>query len=161
MMDVDIVDRGESYYNPMLSSVVKELEDKNLVELSDGAKCVYVDGFKNRDGEPLPFMVQKSDGGFNYATTDLTALKHRVEDEKGDRLIYVIDSGQGNHMQMLFAVAEKAGFVDPSKVRCDHVGFGVVLGPDGKKFKTRSGETEKLSDLIQNAIAKKSGLHPR
>lgn len=153
LLDVKIIDRGESFYNSMLKSIVHDLDVKGLVTISDGAKCVYLEGFKNREGELLPLMVQKSDGGFNYDTTDLAALRHRVEDEKADRIIYVTDQGQGNHFAMIFKAGEKAGYVDPQKVRLDHVGFGLVLGPDGKKFKTRSGETEKLIDLLNTAVA--------
>lgn len=152
LLNIKIVDRGESYYNPLLAGLVQELESKGLVELSDGAKCIYLPGYTNREGEPLPFMIQKADGGYNYSTTDLAALKHRVVDEKADRLIYVVDAGQSNHLKMLFAAAAKAGYYDPKKVQCEHVAFGVVLGQDGKKFKTRSGETVRLIDLLDTAI---------
>lgn len=154
LLDIKIIDRGESYYNPVLANIVQELESKGLVEISQGAKCVYVEGYTNREGEALPFMIQKADGGYNYSTTDLAALKQRVRDEKADRLIYVVDAGQAMHFKMLFSVAEKAGYYDPNKVRCEHVAFGVVLGPDGKKFKTRSGENIRLMDLLQTAIEK-------
>src|SRR5690606_16707296 len=127
---------------------------KDLVTISDGAKCVYLEGYQNREGEPLPFMIQKSDGGYNYATTDLAALKHRVNEEKASRLIYVIDAGQSTHMNMLFKAAEKVGYLDPTKVETNHVAFGLVLGQDGKKFRTRSGDTEKLIDLLNTAIEK-------
>ena len=99
------------------------------------------------DGNPLPLMVQKSDGGYNYDTTDMAAISHRVEDEKGDRLIYVTDAGQAHHFQMIFKAARIAGYLDPKKVEFDHVPFGLVLGTDGKKFRTRSGDTERLIDL--------------
>ncbi|HSX03833.1 MAG TPA: arginine--tRNA ligase, partial [Rhabdochlamydiaceae bacterium] len=105
-------------------------------------------------GDPLPLIIQKSDGGYNYATTDLAAMRHRIEIEKADRIIIVTDAGQKLHFEMVSKAAEKAGYLDPKKVRFDHVPFGVVLTPDGKKFKTRSGETEKLIDLIQEAIDK-------
>ena len=154
LLDIRLQERGESFYNPELPKIVKELEDKGLVTLSDGAKCVYLDGFVNREGEPLPLMVQKSDGGYNYDTTDMAAIKQRIFDEKGDRLIYVTDAGQALHFQLVFAAAEKAGYLNPQRVRVDHVPFGLVLGLDGKKFKTRSGDTEKLIDLLTNAIDK-------
>jgi arginyl-tRNA synthetase len=128
------------------------LEAKGLVTLSDGAKCVFLEGFQNREGESLPLMIQKSDGGYNYDTTDMAAIRQRIEDEKANRLIYVTDQGQSTHFHMVFIAAEKAGYLDPSKVRTDHVGFGLVLGADGKKFRTRSGETEKLVDLLNAAI---------
>src|SRR5690606_14673624 len=102
----------------------------------------------------LPIMVQKSDGGYNYDTTDLAAIKHRIFVEKADRIIVVVDQGQSLHFQMVFSAAIKAGWLDPTKVKAEHVGFGLVLGPDGKKFKTRSGETERLIDLLLGAIDK-------
>lgn len=152
LLDVTIQERGESFYNSYLPEVIKEFEEKRLVEISDGAKCVYLEGFKNREGEPLPFMIQKSDGGYNYATTDLAAIRHRIFVEKADRIIILTDVGQALHFQMLLAAAEKIGWLDPKKTRVDHVGFGLVLGADGKKLKTRSGETEKLIDLLTEAV---------
>lgn len=154
LMHVKLTERGESFYNPFLKDVVDELDRKGLITISDGAKCVYLEGFKGREGEPLPIMVQKSDGGYNYDTTDLAAIRHRIFIEKADRIILVVDQGQSLHFQMVFALAEKMGWLDPSKVKAEHVGFGLVLGPDGKKFKTRSGETEKLIDLLIGAIDK-------
>ncbi len=154
MMGVRLTERGESYYNPYLKEVVEELESKGLVVISDGAKCIYPEGFQNREGEPLPVMIQKSDGGYNYDTTDLAAIRHRIYIEKADRIIVVVDGGQSLHFQMIFAVAKKAGWLDPSKVEAEHVGFGLVLGADGKKFKTRSGDTEKLIDLLTEAVDK-------
>jgi len=152
LLGVKIIERGESFYNPMLPSVVKELEEKGLITVSNGAKCLFLEGFKNREGEMLPLMVQKSDGGFNYDTTDMAAIRQRIFEEKADRIIYVTDNGQALHFQMIFAAAEKAGWLDRKKVQVDHVGFGLVLGLDGKKFKTRSGDTEKLIDLLTEAI---------
>lgn len=152
LLDVKIIERGESFYNPFLKDVVLDLEKKNLIEISDGAKCVFLEGFKNREGEPLPIMVQKSDGGFNYDTTDLAAIKYRIFEDKAKRIIYVTDLGQSLHFQMVFAAAEKALWLDPKKTQVDHVGFGLVLGLDGKKFKTRSGDTEKLIDLLTEAV---------
>jgi len=154
LLDIKLEERGESFYNDQLADVVAELEKKKLIEISDGAKCLFLDGFVNREGERLPFMLQKSDGGYNYASTDMAAIRHRIQDEKASRLIYVTDAGQATHFAMLFAAAQKAGYLDPSKVRADHVPFGLVLGPDGKKFKTRSGETERLIDLLTAAIDK-------
>jgi len=152
ILDVKIEVRGESFYNDMLAGIVADLEKKELVTLSDGAKCVFLDGFINRDGDPLPMIVQKSDGGYNYSTTDMAAIKHRVEEEKADRLVYITDAGQATHFAMFFQAAVKAGYYDPEKVRVDHVPFGLVLGSDGKKFKTRSGDTEKLIDLLNEAV---------
>lgn len=152
LLDVRIQERGESFYNPMLPGVITELEEKGLITISEGAKCLFLEGFTNREGNPLPLMLQKSDGGFNYDTTDMAAIAQRIRDEHADRIIYVTDSGQATHFQMIFAAARRAGLLDPSKVRVDHVPFGLVLGPDGKKFRTRSGETEKLIDLLTAAI---------
>ncbi|SCA58615.1 Arginine--tRNA ligase [Chlamydiales bacterium SCGC AB-751-O23] len=154
LLDATLTERGESFYNPMLGEIVQDLEDKKLITISNGAKCVFVEGFKGRDDEPFPLMVQKSDGGYNYDTTDIAAMKHRTEVEKADRIIVVVDSGQGLHFNLVKEVSTLAGFLDPQKNQFDHVGFGLVLGADGKKFKTRSGETEKLIDLLNNAIAK-------
>ena len=151
-LDVKLVERGESFYNLKLPQVIKDYEKKNLIEISDGAKCVFLEGFTTKEGKPLPMILQKSDGGYNYATTDAAALEQRVAEEKADRIIYVVDAGQQLHFQMVFKGAEKVGYYDPKKVQVEHVEFGVVLGPDGKKFKTRSGETEKLIDLLQKAV---------
>lgn len=152
LLDVHLIERGESYYNPYLADIVADLENKGLVKISHGAKCIFLEGFQNREGEPLPLMVQKSDGGYNYDTTDMATIHHRIYAERGDRLIYVTDAGQATHFQMIFKAAEKAGYLDLKKVRVDHVPFGLVLGADGKKFRTRSGETERLIDLLQTAI---------
>lgn len=158
LMDVTITERGESFYNPYLSDVVKDLENKGLITVSDGAKCVFLEGFVSREGEPLPMIIQKSDGGYNYETTDMAALRHRVDVEKADRIICVTDAGQALHFQQVFKAAEKAGYYDPKKVQIDHVTFGVVLGPDGKKFKTRSGDTEKLIDLLLEAVNRSKAI---
>lgn len=154
LLGIKLIERGESYYNPLLGSIVADLEAKGLVTLSDGAKCIFLEGFQNREGKTLPLMIQKSDGGFNYDTTDMAAIRHRVEEEKADRLIYVTDAGQNTHFRMIFKAAEKAGYLNPEKTRVDHVGFGLVLGTDGKKLKTRSGESEKLVDLLKSGIEK-------
>jgi arginyl-tRNA synthetase len=154
LLDVHLVERGESFYNPYLPQVIKDLEKRDLITISDGAKCVFIEGFQNRDGSPLPMIVQKSDGGYNYDTTDLAAMWHRTAIERAERIIIVTDAGQSLHFAILFKVAEKVGYIDPKKVQVDHVPFGVVLGSDGKKFKTRSGETEKLSDLLLEAVDK-------
>lgn len=152
LLDVKIIERGESFYHYMLADVVNELESKGLVSLSEGAKCIFLEGFQNREGESLPLMVQKSDGGYNYDTTDMAAIKHRIQVEHADRIIYVVDAGQSTHFQMIFKAAELAGYLNLAKVRVDHVPFGLVLGADGKKFRTRAGETERLLDLLNTAI---------
>lgn len=146
ILDIKLTERGESFYNPMLPQIVADLEKKGLITISDGAKCVFHEGIR------IPLMVQKSDGGYNYDTTDMAAMLHRVEEEKADRIIIVTDAGQSLHFDLVRRTAEKAGYLDPKKVRFDHVPFGVVLGPDGKKFKTRSGDTEKLIDLLNAAV---------
>ena len=154
LLGIKLFERGESFYNPFLAPLIKELDEKNLLSLSDGAKCMYLEGFTNREGDKLPLILQKSDGGYNYATTDMAALRHRVQTEKGNWLIYITDAGQSLHFQMVFAAAKKAEFYVPEQVRVDHVPFGLVLKADGKKFKTRSGDTERLIDLLQTAIDK-------
>lgn len=154
LLDVHLLERGESFYNPYLAEVVADLERKGLITISQGAKCVFLEGFIARDGSPLPVIVQKSDGGYNYETTDIAGMRHRIEQEKADRIIVVTDAGQTLHFQQVVRTCEKAGYLDPTTVRFDHVTFGVVLGPDGKKFKTRSGETESLLDLICEAISR-------
>jgi arginyl-tRNA synthetase len=152
ILGVKLINRGESFYNPMLPEIIVDLEKKGLMQISNGAKCIFLDGFLNREGDPLPLMLQKSDGGFNYDTTDIAAIRQRIQEEHGTRLIYVTDAGQATHFQMIFKTAEKAGYLDTEKIRVDHVPFGLVLGADGKKFKTRSGDTEKLIDLLTTAV---------
>ncbi|TXI37230.1 MAG: arginine--tRNA ligase [Nitrosomonas sp.] len=154
LLDVKLLERGESFYNPMLAEVVADLESKGLVTISDGAKCIFLEGFQNREGQELPLMIQKSDGGYNYDTTDMAAIRHRCEVEEADRIICVTDAGQATHFAMIFKAAEKAGYINSAKNQVDHVTFGLVLGPDGKKFRTRSGETERLIDLLTNAVEK-------
>jgi arginyl-tRNA synthetase len=149
-------ERGESFYNPYLKDVVDELKAKGMAVESDGATVVYMDGYTNRDGSPLPMIVQKSDGGFNYATTDLAAIRQRTllsegEGEQADRVLYVTDAGQSQHFEMVFQAAQQAGFA-PAHAKLEHVPFGLVQGEDGKKFATRSGETVKLKDLLNEAV---------
>jgi len=144
-------ERGESFYNPMLVAVVQDLKSQGMAKESDGAICVFPEGFKNKDGEPLPFIVQKSDGAFLYATTDLAAIRYRVGQLAADRIIYVTDSRQKLHFEMLFATARKAGWALP-QVELVHVMFGTVLGEDGTPLKTRSGESVKLKELLDEAV---------
>lgn len=152
LLDIRLVDRGESFYNSMLPDIVGLLQEKGLAVLSEGATCVFMPGFIGSDGNPLPLIIQKSDGGYNYATTDLAALQHRIKIEQADRIVYVTDAGQALHFAMVFATARAAGFLEERQVLLEHAPFGLVCGADGKKFKTRSGEVEKLVDLLRNAI---------
>ncbi len=151
LLDIKLNERGESFYNSMLSGIVEGLNKLGLLAESDGAKCVFLEGFTNKEGEHLPLIVQKSDGGYNYATTDLAAVVHRIEKEGANRLIYVTDSGQANHFSQVWQVAKKADWI-PENVEVVHVPFGLVLGEDGKKLKTRSGETVRLRELLDEAI---------
>lgn len=153
LLDVhNLVERGESFYNNMLAETVAELEKTGIVVVDDGAKCIFLDGYLTEEGKPLPLIIQKKDGGYNYATTDLASIRYRVSHDKADEMIYVVDAGQSLHFEMVFKAARKAGFL-PDRIRVEHVPFGVVLGEDGKKLKTRSGETVRLQDLIDEAIA--------
>jgi arginyl-tRNA synthetase len=144
-------ERGESFYADKLPDVVETLKQKGLAVESEGAVCVFPPGFKNKDGDPLPFIIQKSDGAFLYATTDLAALRFRIEELHADKIIYVTDARQAQHFQMLFAVAKMAGWTDDN-VQLEHVMFGTVLGEDNKPLKTRSGENIKLKDLLDEAV---------
>ena len=153
LLDIKLIERGESFYNPLLPKVVGDLETAGLVEENQGAKCVFLEGFTNREGEPLPLIVQKTDGGYNYATTDLAALSYRIEEDQAKRIIYVTDAGQANHFAQFFQVAKKARWISEN-VELVHVPFGLVLGEDGKKFKTRSGDTVRLKDLLDEAISR-------
>jgi len=144
-------DRGESDYNNDLPSVVAELKKKGLAVESEGAICVFPNGFKDKEGKPLPLIIQKTDGAFLYATTDLAAIRYRTERLKADRIIYVTDTRQSLHFEMVFAVARMAGWVT-DKTELIHVTFGSVLGENGKPFKTRSGENVKLKELLDEAV---------
>ncbi|MGD0572131.1 MAG: arginine--tRNA ligase [Sedimentisphaerales bacterium] len=144
-------ERGESAYNKYLPDIVTELKKKGLAVESEGAVCVFPEGFKDKEGKPLPVIIQKSDGAYLYATTDLAAIRYRVGELKADKIIYVTDARQGLHFEMVFAVARKAGWVKP-ETELVHVTFGSVLGEDGKPLKTRSGENVKLKELLDEAI---------
>ncbi|NMF84566.1 arginine--tRNA ligase [Nodosilinea sp. P-1105] len=152
-LGITIQERGESFYNPLLADVVKDLDTQGLLVEDQGAKVVFVDGFTNKAGDPLPLIIQKSDGGYNYATTDLAAIRYRTQQDGAQRVLYVVDAGQSNHFALVFQVAAKAGWI-PDGVELTHVPFGVVQGEDGKKFKTRSGETVRLKDLLDEAVSR-------
>ena len=149
LSDADI--RGESFYNADLPKVITELDEAGLLVESRGAKVVFAEGFVDRDGEPLPLIVQKSDGGYLYATTDLAAVRYRLSELKADRIIYVTDPRQSQHFAMVFDTVRRSGWADPA-VRLDHVPFGTILGPDRKPFKTRQGGTVKLADVLDEAV---------
>jgi arginyl-tRNA synthetase len=151
LLDISLMERGESFYNSLLATVVSELESIGLLTEDQGAKCVFLDGFTNKEGNPLPLIIQKSDGGYNYATTDLAALKYRIQTDQATKIIYVTDASQGNHFAQVFQVARKAGILQES-IAVVHVPFGLVKGEDGKKLKTRSGETIRLKDLLTEAV---------
>ena len=154
-LDIRLSERGESFYNPYLESVVADLEAAGLLVVDDGARCVFLEGVSGKDGKPLPVIVQKSDGGFNYATTDLAAIRYRFgaapEGDGARRVIYVTDAGQANHFAGVFQVARRAGWL-PEDSRLEHVPFGLVQGEDGKKLKTRAGDTVRLRDLLDEAV---------
>ena len=142
--------RGESAYNDKLASIVEALQAKGLLTESQGARCVFLDEFKNAEGNPLPVIIQKAGGGYLYATSDLAAMRYRHEQLHADRVLYFVDQRQALHFQQVFAVARLAGFV-PESMQLEHMGFGTMNGADGKPFKTRDGGTVKLVDLLDEA----------
>ena len=142
--------RGESFYNSMLPEVAAELEQRGIATIDDGALCVFVPGFTNREGEPLPLIVRKQDGGYGYAATDLAALRYRTQTLRGTRLLYVVGTPQTQHFAMVFAVGELAGWLKPP-ARAEHVAFGSILGTDKKMLKTRAGDTVSLAALLAEA----------
>jgi arginyl-tRNA synthetase len=154
-LDICLVERGESFYNPYLGAVVADLEASGLLVIDDGARCVFLEETKGKDGQPLPVIVQKSDGGFNYATTDLAAIRYRFgaapDGDGARRVIYVTDAGQASHFAGVFQVARRAGWIPPHG-SVEHVPFGLVQGEDGKKLKTRAGDTVRLRDLLDGAV---------
>ncbi len=142
--------RGESAYNDDLAQVVSDLDARGLLSEDQGAQCVFMDEFKNKEGAPLPVIVQKADGGYLYATTDLAALRYRAGTLHADRMLYFVDQRQALHFQQMFSLAKRAGFV-PEPTELEHMGFGTMNGPDGRPFKTRDGGTVKLIDLLDEA----------
>ena len=143
--------RGESSYNEALPEIAAELERRGLASVDDGALCAFPPGFTNRDGEPLPLIVRKQDGGYGYGATDLAALRYRTQTLRGTRLLYVVGAPQAQHLAMVFAVGAQAGWLAPP-ARAEHVAFGAILGADKKMFKTRAGETVRLTDLLDEAV---------
>jgi len=143
--------RGESFYNADLPVLVNELREKGLLTEDQGAQVVFLDEFKNKEGEPAAFIVQKQGGGYLYATTDLGAIRFRIGTLKLDRALYVVDSRQSLHFHHLFTTTRKAGWL-PESADFEHIGHGTIMGPDGKPLKTRSGENIKLVELLDEAI---------
>lgn len=154
LLDVTLTSKdlcGESFYDPMLAPLCDELEKRGVAKIDQGALCIFPPGFTTKEGTPLPLIIRKQDGGFGYATTDLAAVRYRVEKLHGTRLLYVVGSPQAQHLAMVFASAKICGFL-PEAVKAEHVAFGSVLGTDKRMFRSRSGETARLVDLIEAAI---------
>ncbi|WP_414168680.1 arginine--tRNA ligase [Streptoverticillium reticulum] len=147
--DADVV--GESGYNHMLAETCRLLEESGVAVRSEGALCVFFEDVKGPDGNPVPLIVQKSDGGYGYAATDLSAIRNRVQELGADTLIYVVDARQSLHFKMVFETARRAGWLN-GDVKAVQLAFGTVLGKDGKPFKTREGETVRLVDLLDEAV---------
>ena len=142
---------GESLYNPMLPGIVADLKAKGLAVESEGATVVFLDEYKNKEGEPMGVIIQKKDGGYLYTTTDIACAKYRYENLHADRVLYYIDSRQHQHLMQAWTIVRKAGYV-PDSVPLEHHMFGMMLGKDGKPFKTRAGGTVKLADLLDEAL---------
>ncbi|MHC4236872.1 MAG: arginine--tRNA ligase, partial [Planctomycetota bacterium] len=150
-------ERGESFYADRLVGVVDYLKTAGHASESNGAICVFPGDFKNKDGDPLPFIIQKSDGAFLYATTDLAALRFRINELDAEKIIYVTDARQALHFNMLFETAKMAGWTNDD-IDLMHVTFGTMLGTDGKPFKTRTGGTVKLKDLLDEAVQRATAV---
>lgn len=148
---------GESAYNDSLQDTVDELLAKGIAVDDDGAKVVFLPEFKNQDGEPAAFIIQKQGGGFLYSSTDLACVRYRVNTLHAARMIYVVDARQSLHFAQLFSVSKRAGWL-PESVNAEHVAFGTMMGKDGKPFKTRSGDTVKLLDLLSEAVERATAL---
>ncbi len=142
---------GESFYNPLLPVVVDELEQQGLLVENDGALCVFPAGFENRNGDPLPLIVRKSDQGYGYPATDLACIRDRTGRRRASTLLYVVGAEQSLHFKMVFAVARLAGYLPPESTAV-HVAFGMILDTDGKKLASRSGGSERLVDLLAEGI---------
>lgn len=155
LKDTDV--RGESFYNNDLAPVVKELQEQGLAVESDGAQVVFLQELADKEGNPSPMIIQKQGGGFLYATTDLAALRYRINTLHANRIMYFIDARQSLHMQQVFTLSRKAKFVDES-VSLEHLAFGTMMGSDGKPFKTRTGGTVKLAELLTEAVERATAL---
>ncbi|MGL5185322.1 MAG: arginine--tRNA ligase, partial [Plesiomonas shigelloides] len=148
---------GESLYNPMLPEIVNDLKARGLAVESEGAQVVYLDEFKNKDGEAMGVIVQKCDGGYLYTTTDIACAKYRWDNFKANRVLYFIDSRQHQHLMQAWAIVRKAGYI-PEEMTLEHCAFGMMLGKDGRPFKTRSGGTVKLAELLDEATERAEKL---
>ena len=160
LLDVTLTERdfqGESSYNDLLGPVVDDLDRLGLLRQSDGAACVFPPGSVGRDGEPLPLIVRKSDGGYGYPATDLAAIRQRVGTLGATRLLYVVGLPQRRHFEMVYAAAAQAGWLTPP-ARAEHVGFGSILGPDGRMLRSRAGASVKLVALLEEAVARATAL---
>lgn len=148
-LDISVTECGESFYNDKIPPVIDEFTSRGMISVEEGgAKCVFVPNFT------IPLMLQKSDGGYGYDSTDMAAIKYRLDKLKARQIVYITDFTQGDHFQMVFAAAKKIGWVDDDSHRLDHIGFGTVQGEDGKRFKTRSGDTVRLVDLLDEAVSR-------
>lgn len=148
---------GESMYNHMLPGIVADLKDKDIAVEDDGAQVVFLDEYKNKDGEPMGVIIQKRDGGYLYTTTDIACAKYRYETFNADRVLYFIDSRQHQHLMQAWSIVRKAGYI-PESVSLEHHAFGMMLGKDGKPFKTRAGGTVRLADLLDEAESRAKTL---
>lgn len=148
---------GESMYNDMLPQIVSDLKAKGLAVEDDGAQVVFLEEFKNKDGEPMGVIIQKRDGGFLYTTTDIACAKYRYETLGADRVLYFIDSRQHQHLMQAWTIVRKAGYI-PENVSLEHHAFGMMLGKDGRPFKTRAGGTVRLADLLDEAEERAKAL---
>ncbi|SIR97534.1 arginine--tRNA ligase [Micromonospora avicenniae] len=160
LLDVTLTERdfhGESSYNDVLGPVVEDLDRLGLLRESEGAACVFPPGFVGRDGAPLPLIVRKSDGGYGYPATDLAAIRHRTGTLGATRLLYMVGLPQRQHFEMVYAAAAQAGWLAPP-ARAEHVGFGSILGSDGRMLRSRAGESVKLVGLLEEAIARATAL---
>ncbi|MFB9542444.1 arginine--tRNA ligase [Micromonospora sagamiensis] len=151
---------GESYYNDMLAPVTEELDQLGLLRDSGDAACVFPEGFAGRDGQPLPIIVRKRDGGYGYGATDLAAIRHRTRDIGATRLLYVVGLPQRQHFEMVYAVARQAGWLSPPAM-AEHIGFGSILGSDGKMLRSRAGDSIKLVGLLDEAVTRAADLARR
>ncbi|GAA4410524.1 arginine--tRNA ligase [Actinokineospora soli] len=148
---------GESYYNPYLAEVISEMEAMGITSISDGAVCVFPPGFANRDGEPLPLILRKRDGGYGYHVTDLATVRYWIRDRGMTDLLYVVGTPQAQHFQMVFAASRMAGYLGPDNTAV-HIGFGTILGSDGKTIRTRAGGSLKLVELLDEAVQHATSL---